>query len=110
MEQIIINNNKIIQLLMEEEQEEDEIQNASITSKRNSIAKIYQTREKEGYFEVLINGHLNHNKQKFREFFRLNYDQFSYLLSLIKVDITLPPSNRVRKPITPYEKLVVTLW
>lgn len=109
MEQIIINNNKIIQLLLEEEQEEDELQNTSIISKRNSVDKMYLTREQEGFFEVLINGQLNHNKQKFLEFFRLNYDQFSYLLSLIKADIALPPSNRVRKLITPEEKLAVTL-
>lgn len=42
-------------------------------------------------------------------FFRLNFDQFTFILSLIKEDIELPPSNRVKRPITPDEKLAVTL-
>jgi len=110
MEEIIANNNKIIVLLLEEEEEEDNRYNPLLTSKkRSSINKLFKTREDEGFFEVLIKGHLNDNKKKFRDFFRLNYDQFIYILSLIKDDISLPPSNRVKKPITPDEKLAVTL-
>jgi hypothetical protein len=32
-----------------------------------------------------------------------------FILSLIKNDITLPPSKQVKKPIKPEEKLAVTL-
>lgn len=109
MEKIIINNNKIISLLLEEEEDDDEICNSVIIKKRKSIDNFFTTRLDEGFFEVLINGHLNNNKTKFREFFRLNYDQFMFILSLINDDITLLPSKRVRKPITPEEKLAVTL-
>jgi len=110
MEEIIANNNKIILLLLEEEEEEDNTYNPLLSgTKRNSINKLFTTRVEEGFFEVLIKGHLNDNKKKFRDFFRLNYDQFIFILSLIKDDISLPPSNRVQKPITADEKLAVTL-
>jgi len=52
---------------------------------------------------------MHNSKQNFREFFRINYDQFMSILSLIKDDIQLPPSKRVKKPIQPDEKLTVTL-
>ncbi|KAL4082834.1 hypothetical protein QTP88_029490 [Uroleucon formosanum] len=91
----------------EEDEEEDE--NPLVTIKRNPIDKIFTTRIDEGFFKILINGHLNSSKPKFREFFRINYDQFMFILLLIKNDITLPPSKRVKKPIKPEEKLAVTL-
>lgn len=59
------------------------------------------SREDEGFFNVLINKHLSKNEIKFREFFRVNNDQFSFLLSLVQNELTLPPSNRITKPITP---------
>lgn len=58
MEEIIINNNKIISLLLEEEEEEDEMNNPLETDKRKSIDSFFTTREDEGFFEILINGHL----------------------------------------------------
>jgi len=110
MEEIIINNNTIISLLLEEEEEEDEMYNNRLEiNKRKSIDSSFTTREDEGFFEILINGHLHNSKPKFREFFRINYDQFMFILSLVKDDITLPPSRRVKKPIQPDEKLAVTL-
>lgn len=107
MEEVTSNNNKIILLLLEEEEEEED--NSYNSEKRNSVNKLFKTRVDEGFFEVLIKGHLQDNKHKFREFFRLNYDQFIFTLSFIKDDISLPPSNRVKKPISSDEKLAVTL-
>jgi len=107
MEQVIINNNKIIIHLLEEE-EEDEIMYC-LNTYRKPISNVFKTREKEGFFKVLINNHLRENKNKYREFFRLNYDQFHFILALIKDDITLPASNRIKNPISPDEKLAVTL-
>lgn len=68
MEQIIANNNNIILLLLEEEEEEEEEvnrYNLLLTSKRNSINKLFTTRVEEGFFEVLIKGHLNDDKKNF---------------------------------------------
>lgn len=39
----------------------------------------------------------------------LNREQFEFLLSLVEKELTLSPSNRVKKLITPAEKLAVTL-
>ena len=64
MEKIIINNNKIISILLEEDEEEDE--NPLVTIKRNPIDKFFTTRIDEGFLEILINGHLNSSKPKFR--------------------------------------------
>lgn len=46
---------------------------------------------------------------KFYEFFLSNYDQFIFISPLIKYDIALLPSNKVKNPISPDEKLAVTL-
>jgi len=107
MEQLIINNNKIIIHLLEVVEEEEVY--TSNPSYRKPISNLFKTREKEGFFKVLINSHLRENKNKFREFFRLNYDQFHFILALVKDDITLPASNRIKNPISPDEKLAVTL-
>jgi hypothetical protein len=48
--------------------------------------------------------YIGNSKQKFREFSRINYDQFMFILSLIKDDIKLPPSKCVKKPIQPDKK------
>ncbi|XP_050063324.1 uncharacterized protein LOC126552659 [Aphis gossypii] len=104
MEQVIINNNNIIIHLLEEEEEEE-----IMYTHRKPISNLFKTREKEGFFKVLINSHLRENKNKFREFFRLNYDQFNFILALVKDDITLPASNRIKNPISSDEKLAVTL-
>jgi hypothetical protein len=100
----IKNNNKIISLLLEEKEEEDEMYNRLKTNKRKSIGNFFTTREDEGFFEILINGHLHNSKQKSREFFRINHDQFMFILSLIKDDRQLPSSKRVNKSMQPDEK------
>jgi hypothetical protein len=63
MEKIIINNNNIISILLEEDE------NPLVIIKRNSIDKFFTTQVDEGFFEILINVHLNNSKPKFREFY-----------------------------------------
>jgi len=67
MKQIIANNNNIVLLLLDEEEEEEVNRyNLLLTSKkRNSINQLFTTRVVEGFFEVLIKGHLNDNKKNF---------------------------------------------
>jgi len=105
----IINNNKILLLLLEEEQEEDELLYNVKYKKREKVDELFLNRKSEGYFEILINRHLQRNETKFREFFRVNKNQFDFLLSLIEVQLTKMPSNRVKEPITAAEKLALTL-
>ena len=86
MEQVITNNNNIIIQLLEEEEEEEIIYTSN--TYRKPISHLFKTSEKEGFFKVLINSHLRENKNKFSEFFRLNYGQFYCILELVKDDIT----------------------
>lgn len=72
MEQVILNNNVIIQLLLEEEGEEELIYNSN-SSTRKTISEIFKTRESEGFYEILIKGHLKENKSKFRDFFSIKF-------------------------------------
>lgn len=60
-------------------------------------------------YEMFIKGHLNESIYTFREYFRLNYDQFSFILLLFKDDISLFLYYLVKNPITPEEKLAITL-
>ncbi|XP_050535024.1 uncharacterized protein LOC126902044, partial [Daktulosphaira vitifoliae] len=70
---------------------------------------ILKNRKSEGFFEILINRHLTNNHVKFRKYFRINYEQLNFLLSLVEEKLTLPPNNQVKNPISPAEKLAVTL-
>ena len=110
MDSYILNNNNILLTLMLEEEEEDTIILAnSLPKKRKPIDEMFKLWDSEGFYEVLINRHLKNNDIKFREFFRINDQQFDFLLSLIENQLILEPTNRVKKPITPAEKLAVTL-
>jgi hypothetical protein len=48
-------------------------------------------------------------KENFVNFFRLNVQQFNYVLKLVEDKIRCQSCNRVRHLITPAEKLAVTL-
>lgn len=104
----IINNNRIIQNILEEE-ENDELLIFSSSKKRKPHDNLFQCRESEGCYEILFNRHLTTNQNKFREYFRINNEQFNFILSLVKEDLTLTPYNRVKKTISAAEKLAVTL-
>lgn len=105
----IINNNKIMLLLLEEEEEDDDLLITTQSEQREKVDALFLNRKAEGYFEILISRHLIRNETKFREFLRVNKNQFDFLLSLVEVQLTKLPSNRVKKPITAAEKLALTL-
>lgn len=105
----ILNNNRVILQLLEEEEEEFELFSSLHSRKRKPVDNIYKFRESEGVFEILVNRHLNKNETKFREFFRINYKQFDFLVSLIEVELCKEPSNRIKKPRSVAEKLALTL-
>jgi len=110
MDKLIVNNNNILTLLLMDE-DDDEVSSFSyLTSKkRKTTDDIFKNRKTEGCFEILINRHLMSNQVKFREYFRINYEQFNFLLSLVENNLYVEPSNRVKNPILPAEKLAVTL-
>lgn len=93
------------------DEDDDEVNSFSyLTPKKRKITgDIFKNRKTEGYFEILINRHLISNQVKFREYFRINYEQFNFLLSLVEEKLLVAPTNRVKNPILPAEKLAVTL-
>jgi len=96
-------------LLLEEEQEDDDLLITTQSEQRERVDALFLNRKTEEYFEILIRRQLIRNETKFREFFRVNKYQFDFLLSLVEVQLTIMPSNRVKKPITTAEKLALTL-
>jgi len=106
----VLNNNNLILNLIQDELEENELLfSYLIPKKRKSIDSLFLNLESEGYFNILINRHLFENDIKFREFFRINREQFNFLLSLIEVELTKLPSMRVKDPISAAEKLAITI-
>lgn len=96
-------------IFFEEEEEDAILQQIMIQNRRNDHHPMFKEREKEGCYNLLVNRHLMTDDSKFRQFFRLNVPQFNYVLDLIKDDISCNSYNRVLYPITPDEKLAVTL-
>jgi len=63
---------------------------------KKTTDNIFKSRESAGFFEILINRHLKNNHVKFCEYFRINYAQSNFLLSLVEEKLTVQPSNRVK--------------
>jgi hypothetical protein len=91
----------ILVCLEDEESSEEET--------RAQECDIYKKRETEGAYEILIVRHLVPNDTKFKEYFRLSPELFHYVLNFINEDIALKPSNRIKKPISPEQKLCIFL-
>ncbi|KAL4148660.1 hypothetical protein QTP88_002834 [Uroleucon formosanum] len=78
-------------LLLEEiEEEEFLIEQLLVEQSNANEYPLFTSRPEEGFFEILVNRHLIHDDKKFREFFRLNIDQFNYIIldRLIFVEFT----------------------
>jgi len=106
MDKLIVNNHIILTLLLM-----DEVISFSylMSKKRKTTDDIFKNRKTEGCFEILINRYLMSNQVKFREYFRINYEQLNFLLSLVEEKLYVEPTNRVKNPMLPVEKLAVTL-
>lgn len=94
-------------LLLEDEEEEEEF--FLLKKKRKKVDPIFKLRCAEGFHSILINKHLNLNEKKFRAFFRLNADQFQFVLNLTRNNLKKLSTSFVKYPITPDEKLAITL-
>ncbi|XP_022906222.1 uncharacterized protein [Onthophagus taurus] len=94
-------------LILLEEEEDDDIR--LLLSIREDTSELYKSRNQEGYFEILIRNHLNADDEKFRSFFRLNKEQFNFVLNLVHADLKKQSTNCVKNPISPEEKLALTL-
>ena len=70
---------------------------------------MFELRNEEGMYKKLIVNHLREDLKKFAEFFRLSLEQFDFLVELIKDDMSKKSWGVKLYPITPKEKLAITL-
>jgi hypothetical protein len=96
----------LVTYLEEVEEEEDYI--LERFHKRKPIGAMYLCREK-GVYRGFIENHLLDDELKFKAYFRFTRKQFNFILTLIEDKIASSSYNRVKKPITPTEKLALTL-
>jgi hypothetical protein len=98
----------ILKWIMFEELEDDFLLD-KIFEPKKPISQIFQKRPDEGFFKNLITTHLRSNDEQFINFFRLSKAEFDWVLSLVSSDLEKFPSNRHQQPISPEEKLALTL-
>lgn len=94
---------------VEECDEEVNVLTKKFCSIRSKVSDVFSSREDEGVFQLLINKHLLDDEVKFKSYFRFTRHQFYYLLEMVEGLLTCEPSNRVKRPISPAEKLALTL-
>lgn len=98
-----------LKLLLAEEIEEEQLVMDMYGKKRAQTHYIFNLRSEEGMYNKLIVQHLREDPKKFSEFFRLFSDQFDFLVELVKDDLSKQSTNFRLYPITPEEKIAVTL-
>lgn len=101
-------NRQLLVHLLREEAEDDETLLHLLTP-RGKVHQIFTTRNDYGCYTKLVVNHLRQDDKKFAEFLRLSTNQFDFVLSLIQDDIKKFSYNRQQYPITPEEKLALTL-
>lgn len=98
-------NNMLLALLIEEDEDDDYLHLILVFDS----SELFLKRKQEGTYDVLVLRHLVDNDTKFRDFFRLTPHLFNEVLNNIKGDIKSTPSKRYPIPISPKEKLCLTL-
>ena len=81
----------------------------STAKSRKLINKMFLKRKDEGVFKILISKHLRDEEERLKKYFRFTREQFASILQCIEDDLRVPSYNRVKSPITPAEKLALTL-
>lgn len=99
----------LLKWLLIDEIEDDEILLHNYGMKRAKKLRLFELKSEEGLYQKLINNHLRKDHKKFSEFFRLSVEQFDFVLELIKHDIYKKSYNRNLYPVTPDEKLAITM-
>lgn len=100
---------KILVTLLLEEEEDDELIIRTLIKKRRQTSNIFKQRDSEGAFGNLIYKYLKCDDEKFKEYCRLSQKQFTTVLNLVERDLSVKSTNRYPRPISPSQKLAVTL-
>ena len=103
------NRRLLIKYLLAEEIEDEELIFEMYGRKRAKTHVMFELRSEEGMYSKLIVNHLREDPKKFAEFFRLSWEQFDFLVELIKDDLSKKSWGVNLYPITPEEKLAITL-
>lgn len=77
--------------------------------KRKKTHKMIKNRENEGVYNLFITKYLLTEEDKFVKYLRVTPIIFHRILQSIRDQITSIPCNRVRKPISPQQKLCLAL-
>lgn len=93
-------------VLLEEEEDDDLLLQYYLSLERASTNLIFQFRNEEGYFKILIQRHLNANYEMFRDYCRFNKQQFNFFYNIVKEDLH---RKTKRDCIGAEEKLFLTL-
>lgn len=102
----------LVKYLLEEEADEDcemLLLAQNLENNRSQENDLYKERRTEGFFTLLMKGHLENDEERFRQFFRLNREQFNFLVTLVGENLKSKSTPTHKNPITPEEKLAVTL-
>ena len=99
----------LIKYFLAEDKEEEQVLFEMYGIKLAATHIMFDLRKEEGIFNKLIVNHLREDPKKFLDFFRLSSDQFNFLIELIKEDLYKQSTNLKMYPITPEEKLCITL-
>lgn len=67
-------------LLLEEEEDDHDFTLLSTLYERGEASTLFKRRRTEGIFKYLIENHLKHNLQTFKDYFRLSTRQFQEVL------------------------------
>jgi len=68
----------LLRFLLEEIEEEEDLLLGELNIRNADVHPMFKLRQQEGYFNILIRRHLSGDDVKFREFFRLNREQFFF--------------------------------
>lgn len=104
-----LNNSLVTIIIMEEEDEEELLMFLNSTERNKAVDDMFSRRATEGAYNVTVERRLFGNEQHFRAYFRLSTELFQTVLSYVREDITKKPYNRRQHPISPEEKLCITL-
>lgn len=77
--------------------------------RRKKTHQMYSNRDSEGTYQILVLKYLMQDEERFIRYFRISPSIFYHILEFIRDDITLPPCNRHKKPITAEQKLCIAL-
>lgn len=76
---------------------------------RKKTKELFVNRRQEGAFSILIERYLFSDHKLFTDYLRVSPRIFYRILSYIRNDIYVAPTNRVRNPIDPSQKLCIAL-